>query len=1327
TDTSAVGFRVENGTLDLAVFTASKESTDGTNFTHLSTPKKFTGFEGNLGAAQLQGVDAVKLIGTGLYLKLNRTSVAGGAVLNWTQTPLSSSNVALGPNDPTFQIGGTVALSIADLVFGRATVDVRRTQVSGVSYRTSRGTTELLEGELLGIAITQATLFIGTGASLNTANGTLTLPEPTDASAVGFSVTGGSLDLGVFTARNRSTNGGSTYNSVGLTPRKYTGLEGALGTARLQGVDAFKLTGTALYLKLNQTSVSGAAVLDWKQTGLTTNVLASAGVDLGPTDPTFQIGGTVGLSIADVVFGRATVSVSRSVLTGVDDPTIAGSAAVLKGELLSVLVTGATLFIGTGATFNVESGEVNLPASNDANAVGFSVNGGTLNLAVFTAREASSNGTTYTPLGTSAAPVRKYTGLSGSLGKAQLQGVDAVKVIGTGLVLQLNSASVGGAVLDWTQPLLSGSKVGLSPADPEFRIGGSIGLSIADVVLGNATLNLNRTTVSGVNVTDSGVVKTLKGDLLAFEITEAQLFIGSGASLNVNESSEEFGTATLPGSTDPVAVGFSVSGGSLSLGIFTAQAEFTGTSYTPLTTIRKYTGLQASLGKAQMQGVDAVKLISTDLVFQLNKTSVSQGGVLDWTQSAVASAGVVLRATDPTFRIGGSVGLSIADVVFGSANITVSLTSVSGVDDPSIAGTVARLRGSLLAVNITGATLFIGSGASLNEDSNDVDFGKVTLPASNDAKAVGFSVSGGSLNLGIFTARESAADGQTYETLGTVRKYTGLEGALGKAQLQGVDVVKLIGVDLFFRLNRVSTGTAVLDWTQSFQAVNPLVDAAVDLRATDPTFQIGGSAGFSIADVVFGNATINVSRSLVTGVDDPDVSGTVARLKGELLSIRITGADLFIGSGASLNTNSASTGFGRAILPDSNSATAVGFRVEGGTLDLGIFTAREVSSNGTTYSTLSSVRKFTGFEGSLGAARLQGVDVVKIIGTNLSLQLNRTSVTGGLVLDWKQTALTTNALAGASVDLGPTDPTFRIGGTVGLSIADVVLGNATVAVSRSVVSGVDDPDEDGTVARLQGDLLSVAITEAALFIGSGATLNEVLGSTGYGTVQLPESNDPKAVGFSVSGGSLQLGIFTARDEAITGSDHGHHVHAVDQHSQVHRRPRSPGQGAVAGSGCGQAHRYESRLADQSLVGDLGRCVGLASVVAVGGGSVAQPFGSHLPHRWSGGLEHCRSGVWQRDHQCEPLRGERRHGHGLIGHLDAPRRFVRHRDHSGQAVHRQRCQPQYGCRQRGLWFGDVAGEQRCPGGGLQCRGRHSGSRRVHSSADPRRGRFVFDPA
>ena len=88
---------------------------------------------------------------------------------------------------------------------------------------------------------------------------------------------------------------------------------------------------------------------------------------------------------------------------------------------------------------------------------------------------------------------------------------------------------------------------------------------------------------------------------------------------------------------------------------------------------------------------------------------------------------------------------------------------VSGIDDPDVAG-AQTLKGDLLSIAITDATLFIGSGARLNIDSTKPEFGTVTLPASNDPTAIGFSVSGGSLDLGVFTASAMAADGTTYET-----------------------------------------------------------------------------------------------------------------------------------------------------------------------------------------------------------------------------------------------------------------------------------------------------------------------------------------------------------------------------------------------------------------------------------------------------------------------------------------------------------------------------------------------------------------------------------
>jgi hypothetical protein len=537
-------------------------------------------------------------------------------------------------------------------------------------------------------------------------------------------------------------------------------------------------------------------------------------------------------------------------------------------------------------------------------------------------------------------------------------------------------------------------------------------------------------------------------------------------------------------------------------------------AYTALDTYRKYTGLEGAMGRGQLQGVDAVKIIGKDLVLKLNQTTVSGGAVLDWRQAPVAGALVALGPMDPKFRIGGSVGLSIADVVFGSATIDVSRSEVSGIIDPDVVpGGV--LKGDLLGISVTEATLFIGSGASLDTDSNSLNFGKVSTPASNDPAAVGFSVKGGSLKLGIFTARESMASTATvYTPLVDHRKFTALDGALGKAQLQGIDAVQLIGTDLKFQLNQTSvTGARVMDWTQS-----GLTSVGINLTPADPTFRIGGSVGLSIADVVFGSATMNVSRKAVTGILDPE-SNEGGVLSGDLLVIAITGADLFIGNGATLDLDSESGTFGRVVLPPSDSPTAGGLRVANGRLNLAVLTATSAEV----------VRKYTGVQAALGKAQLQGVDALKLIGTALRLDMNRTSVTNGKVLDWTQ-----SILADAGIALSPTDPTFRIGGSVGLAIADVVFGSATVNFSRSIVSGIDDPDE-ATTQKLKGDLLSVAITEATLFIGSGARLNIDSTKPEFGTVTLPASNDPTAIGFAVAGGSLDLGVFTASAVAANGT------------------------------------------------------------------------------------------------------------------------------------------------------------------------------------------------
>ena len=128
--------------------------------------------------------------------------------------------------------------------------------------------------------------------------------------------------------------------------RSYTGLEASLGVVALEGINAVQLIATDLSLKQNTTSVTtvGAKPLNWKQGGNLASALSAAGVepDLSSSD-LFRIGGNVGLSVASVVYASATIDVSRTSLTGVDDPDTAPADTSLNGELLTIKITNGVL------------------------------------------------------------------------------------------------------------------------------------------------------------------------------------------------------------------------------------------------------------------------------------------------------------------------------------------------------------------------------------------------------------------------------------------------------------------------------------------------------------------------------------------------------------------------------------------------------------------------------------------------------------------------------------------------------------------------------------------------------------------------------------------------------------------------------------------------------------------------------------------------------------------------------------------------------------------------------------------------------------------------
>ena len=236
---------------------------------------------------------------------------------------------------------------------------------------------------------------------------------------------------------------------------------------------------------------------------------------------------------------------------------------------------------------------------------------------------------------------------------------------------------------------------------------------------------------------------------------------------------------------------------------------------------------------------------------------------MDWTGGALASAGIVLRPADPVLEVGGTVGLALGGVVLASATVRMSQSVVEEVRNPNGGEANVRMRGSLLALELADARVFVGSGGELVRDTGRADFGTAILPSTGDPAAVGFAVEGVALRMAVLSATEWAAEVGAYSTMGAPRRYVGLQASLGRAQLQGIDSVRLITRSLSAELNQSNVGGR-LDWTQGVPdgatGSNPLALAKLSLTTASNDLRVGGSVGLAIADVVFGSASLELTR-----------------------------------------------------------------------------------------------------------------------------------------------------------------------------------------------------------------------------------------------------------------------------------------------------------------------------------------------------------------------------------------------------------------------------------------------------------------------------------
>ena len=358
-----------------------------------------------------------------------------------------------------------------------------------------------------------------------------------------------------------------------------------------------------------------------------------------------------------------------------------------------------------------------------------------------------------------------YTGLDISLAGASLVGVDGLTFKASGHVL-INKATTaaGTAAAERINWATATDTAGLLPSfsseltkSVALQVGGSVSLNAFGFVVGTAEVHDDAGDERrGYQEHGAGCQRSAgRGGSNKVTLGDLNLFAGTGGTVDDHGTANDVTDDTV---STVGAVGFSVNGGSVTL------AMVRPAGITSPTDKSGYTRLDISLAGASLVGVDGLTFKASGHVL-INKATTAAGTAaaerIDWA-TATDTAGLLpsfkkALTKSVALQVGGSVGLSVASVLYANAAFTMTQSTVTGVDDPDDT-TGKVLTGDLLAISITDATLFIGNGGSLNTDSTSPDYGTVTLPASNDPTAVGFFVSHGSLHFGDFHGNSAGAN-----------------------------------------------------------------------------------------------------------------------------------------------------------------------------------------------------------------------------------------------------------------------------------------------------------------------------------------------------------------------------------------------------------------------------------------------------------------------------------------------------------------------------------------------------------------------------------------
>jgi ClpP class serine protease len=1089
--------------------------------------------------AELIGVSGLELYADGT-LKLNAATdgVTGldlPARMNWTLATADG-------NDPSFLLTNLDIIAAIELqVSGSAAVNAFGFFVVTVSvFEMTMATVDINSGNvalgtlagasLMSISLSGLDAFAGVGGSLSSASASASVVTN---GALGFEINGGSVAVSIVKP------GGLTAGDL----TSYTGFEIGLAGAQLLGVDGLTFIASGSVLINKATDAAGldsSQRIDWfEATSLANdpgNLIPAFSANL--TDAVaLQIDGSAALDVFGSVVGTASFSIVQGTQTiGTGNPLLGGGTLV-NASVMVISLSNLNLFAGVGGGLAIPADPTDVSAYgiDTAGALGFSIVGGSVDLAIVR------------PTGLGPTDKTSYLGLEVTLVGASLIGIEGLQFNASGTVSVNKAIAADGTPaaqkINWAAAsgsLLPGFSSGLT-SGVDLRIAGQASLDIFGFVVGTAefTMAQGTSTVSTGN-SNIGTAGTLNNaSIMSITLTNLNLFAGVGAVLNDNGTLSPIDdTIDLGG-----AIGFSIADGSVAMGLV-RPATINPADKT------SFMGMAITVGSASLVGIEGLVLKISGTVLANNATDSAGIAVTERINWATASdidgllpdfSSFSSLTKDVAAAIEGSAVLDLFGIIVGSADFDFSSRTVDVDQNANGVFSLAEKDlqdATLLTIGLSNLNLFVGVGASLDPSG---------LPIT--AGAIGFSVTDGSLGLAIIRANATAIAGDN-------RSYMATTASLGKASFVGLPSdISIVAADISVDINRAS-GTipllataqvpSALDWTAALdldddgQFGEALVDDVVaggqTIALVDEFTGISGKLGLSAFGVVQAFASFEMTiRTVDVDVNGDGVINSADLNDAQLMALEL--AFLELDRSADINGDGFSNAADAALYDALKPASVVGnpvlpgffVGVPGGPgfkVDSGRLTFATIKANPDATKSVDVARTYTVILANVRGAELVGLpEGIEIEAIRLDFASSGSSLSTATVpvgLNWT-TAIDLQASAASfgadpvvvgtqTIALSNLDAGLSISGALKLDILGSVLAAGEFEYDQ--LSGLNG--SDGAIALVNAAGQRLSLSNLHFFVGvNGGFIEDA-----DGNVAGLDTDD--AIGFSVTGASLDL-------------------------------------------------------------------------------------------------------------------------------------------------------------------------------------------------------------